>query len=451
MKNKIAIKLILYFTAVILTFSVIIGIVFIVLFKNNTISLNKKDLENRAVSIAETLSDYIGGNTQNTQNMHGMGNSGGLGMYLMFLSDIAGTSVWVVDENLNLLTNNMHHGMMSKNYEYSDLPENAEWLVKEVFNDKVIFSEDFSGILFEQTLTVGAPIKNTENEVIGVVLLHSPVNGVTEAVFEGGKLLLISILAALALALILALKLSKNFTDPIIIKEAEDALRLENIRREFVANISHELKTPITVIRGSLEALTDKIVTDPVQIDEYHRQMLTETVFLQRLVGDLLDLSRLQNNEFVLEKTEISVTDCLNDAIRSVSRLADSKNVSILTSGESAVLKINGDYGRIRQMFLIVLDNAVKFSPENCTVEVIWLDNILEIHDYGIGISEEDLPYIFDRFYKSRSEQNKTGTGLGLAIAKQISERHDIKISAQSNKPNTGTSFIFNFNKVLNL
>lgn len=451
MKNKIAIKLILYFTAVILTFSVIIGIVFIVLFKNNTISLNKKDLENRAVSIAETLSDYIGGNTQNTQSMHSMGNSGGLGMYLMFLSDIAGTSVWVVDENLNLLTNNMHHGMMSKNYEYSDLPENAEWLVKEVFNDKVIFSEDFSGILFEQTLTVGAPIKNTENEVIGVVLLHSPVNGVTEAVFEGGKLLLISILAALALALILALKLSKNFIDPIIIKEAEDALRLENIRREFVANISHELKTPITVIRGSLEALTDKIVTDPVQIDEYHRQMLTETVFLQRLVGDLLDLSRLQNNEFVLEKTEISITDCLNDAIRSVSRLADSKNVSILTSGESAVLKINGDYGRIRQMFLIVLDNAVKFSPKYCTVEVLWSDNVLEIRDFGIGISEEDLPYIFDRFYKSRSEQNKTGTGLGLAIAKQISERHDIRISAQSNKPNTGTSFIFNFNKVLNL
>ena len=105
-------------------------------------------------------------------------------------------------------------------------------------------------------------------------------------------------------------------------------------------------------------------------------------------------------------------------------------------------LKISGDYGRLRQMFLIILDNAIKFSFENNKVDVLAKNDTIIIRDYGIGINEKDLPHIFDRFYKTHGEHNKVGTGLGLAIAKQIAERHNIELIAQNNFDG-GAKFIF--------
>lgn len=441
MKNKIAIKLSLYFALVLIIFSLIIGGVFIILFRNHTINLHKNDLENRAKSISQTLSGFLI-NRENTNTMHEPGSMGGYGAYLRFIEDIAGTNVWIVDKNLNLLTSGTHHSNSNQNYSYKDLPSNAEHLVKEVFTNKTVFSEDFSGILSESTLTIGTPIKGNDNQVIGAVLLHSPVHGINNTIFEGGKLLIISLCVALFLVFLLSLWLSKNFTDPIISKEADNALRLENVRREFIANISHELKTPVTVIRGSLEALIDKVITNPTQIEDYHCQMLEETIFLQRLIGDLLDLSKLQNYDYIIEKQNVSINNILEDVVRSISPIALEKQVKLIIKKSNNSHFIYGDYGRLRQMLLIIIDNAIKFSPSNGEVDITLNEKKIIIHDNGIGISESELPHIFDRFYKSRSEQNKSGTGLGLAIAKQIADRHNIKISVSSNI-NEGTFFIF--------
>jgi signal transduction histidine kinase len=107
---------------------------------------------------------------------------------------------------------------------------------------------------------------------------------------------------------------------------------------------------------------------------------------------------------------------------------------------------VYGDYGRLRQLQIILLDNAIKFSPQGGVVEIALMKEqdriILSISDQGPGIEEQDLPYIFDRFYKQRSEENKSGTGLGLAIAKQIADRHHATIKA-INRPETGSTFIF--------
>lgn len=160
------------------------------------------------------------------------------------------------------------------------------------------------------------------------------------------------------------------------------------------------------------------------------------------MIGDLLDLSRLQNADFVIEKDEVSFCDCLNDAVRSVSQMAAAKGVVLSRHGEPDNYKMRGDYGRIHQMLIIVLDNAVMFMPDDSVVDIIWVGKCLTIHDNGDGIPADDLPFIFDRFYKSHTEQNKTGTGLGLSIAKLIAERHDIKLTAESRN---GASFIFEF------
>ena len=453
MKNKIALRLSLYFALVLIIFAIIIGGTFYVLFKNHTVELHKTELETRAETIAENVSDVmVGTQTQDTYG-HGMGMGmmrhggmqgrmpGGLANYLSIATEISGDDIWVVDRDNNLVTSGMHgHGMMQRNFEYSDLPENADTLIRQAMNGETVFSEGLSDLLLEPTLTVVVPVRDG-SDTIGVVMLHSPVYGTTEAVFEGWKILTISIVIALVLSILLSIWLSKSFTDPIVSKEAIDALKMEDERREFIANISHELKTPVTVIRGSLEALVDEVVTDPVQVDEYHKQLLNETVFLQRLVGDLLELSKLQNKEFKIEKERVSADTILSDVVRSISPVAKNKNIEIEIKSDGDYIFL-GDYGRLRQMFFIILDNAVKFSDYSGKVEIIKAGNKISIKDYGIGISAEELPYVFDRFHKSRSEDNKSGTGLGLSIAKQIAQRHEIEIDVASEE-GKGTVFTF--------
>ena len=225
---------------------------------------------------------------------------------------------------------------------------------------------------------------------------------------------------------------------------SRESERLNKLRRDFVANISHELRTPVTVIRGSLEALCDEVVTDPEQVKSYHRQMLNESMFLQRLVNDLLDLSRLQNTDFKIEMEKISLCDVLSDVVRSARHMAQNKNIEIRQEHDAQMCTAFGDYGRLRQMFLIILDNAIKFSPQGGVVTVSLKDKTVSISDNGIGIAQEDLPYIFDRFYQVKSEKNKNGTGLGLAIAKQIADRHNIHVIVNS-RQNEGTAFQFQF------
>ena len=199
-----------------------------------------------------------------------------------------------------------------------------------------------------------------------------------------------------------------------------------------MANISHELKTPITVIRGSMEALYDGVVKDPEQVKSYQEQILSETRFLQRLVGDLLDLSQLQNSDFAMERKELSLAQVIDDLTRSLRPMAAGKGVGLEVEKDASLDHFQGDYGRLRQMLVIFLDNAIKFSPRHGSVKIRLKDRVISIIDNGIGIEPQDLPYIFDRFYKSQSEQNKSGTGLGLAIARQIAQAHDIQISVDS-------------------
>lgn len=413
-KNKIVVKLSAYFAAALLLFAIILGSVFAVLFRDYTINMRKNELAARATDIAETLSGFMS-----------MGG-GGKGAFMRYICDFAGADAWIVDEQHNIITGGM--GMMGR-YSYSDLPENAEGIIDEVFNDKTVFSEDFSGVLSELTLSVGVPVKS-DGEVVAVVLLHTAVQGINDAIKQGVGILAISIAAALIIAILLSIWLSKSFTDPIVSKEAQDAIRLEKTRRDFVANISHELRTPVTVLRGSLEALVDGVVSEQSQVEEYHRQMLSEAVYLQRLVGDLLDLSKLQSAEYVIERQPVSAFEVCTDAIRSMQSIANKKDVR-LQSNLVRDIEIVGDYGRLRQLMLILLDNAVKFSQDGGVVEVA-VDGCIRVRDYGCGIPADELPHIFDRFRKSRSEQNKAGTGLGMAIAKEIAARHSLAITAES-------------------
>ena len=470
MKSKIARRLLMYFGTALILFALVMGGTFVALYRESAVQLNRDALLQRAEAMASALSGYMSGESGM------MGRRGGYGAYLQLLDEIAMADVWVVDRDLNLIT----AGMMGKKVVYQDLPADAEAVVAKVFDGATTFSESFSGLLDAPTLTVGTPIQS-DGGVLGALLLHAPASGVDQAVRQGLTAMGGGLAAALILSALLAALLAARFTRPlnrmeeIAVKLAggaygiktgvrqEDEIgrlasaidqlseklrlaegereRLNQLRQAFIANISHELRTPVTVLRGSLEALCDQVVSQPAQVAEYHQQMLHETIALERLVNDLMDLTRLENIDFPLEKQALSLGDALDDAVRSARSLARVKHIEINVE-RGAPVAFEGDYGRLRQMFLIVLDNAVKYSSEDTTIEVFLEKDRVRFRDHGPGIPPEDLPYLFDRFYRAATAKDSAGSGLGLAIARRIAERHGIRIEV-SCPPGEGAEFRF--------
>ncbi len=477
LNSKMARKLSRNFAIVLFSFAFIVGSVFFFLFRSYTVERYELQLENYAESLADSLLGESG--------TFGKG-MGGYGAYLRFISEVSDTEVWVVDENMNLITAGKGQGGTYQGCAMTQLPSDAEDVIKEVLTGKTVNSRGFSDVLSTLTLTVGVPIQTENGDIMGAILLHSPVDGTMASMERGLIVLAISILVALTASVLLSLVMSASFTKPLSkMKRATNSMmqgnytvrcgvvqkdeigelsenldllaarldearketqNLEQTRRDFVANISHELRTPVTVIRGSLEALCDKVVDTPEKVADYHSQMLEEAKFLDRLIGDLLDLSLLQNMKFAIEMSPVNICEVIEDVSRSASRIAQKKEVIVRVQQQSTCVHILGDYGRLRQMFMIVLDNAIKFSPQGAQVEIVVSEHQVTIRDHGCGIDLAHLPHIFERFYKTYGEQNKTGTGLGLSIAKQIADRHSILLSAVNNR-DCGAQFTFDFTK----
>ena len=526
MKNKITVKLFMAFASVLIIFSVFVGSGFAYLFRQHTVKMQKQDLEQRAVKIAQALGDSraqmvvwqekkanendasnsqmcepnAGADVTSDGPLEGppdgppdraLGKSlgrprlqGPMGLgfnsVLRFLGSAAAEDVWIIDENHNLEMPS-HEGGKHPTFIYKDLPPDAEDVVKKVMQGKVTTSSGFSDMLKVPTITVGAPIKNSDGEILGAVLIHEPLSGMDVAAKQGIRILLICVGFALFAAFLLAVYFSWRFTKPLktMQKTAEqmsegdytvrcnvrqndeigelgsvldllgerlwtaskESEQLDQMRKDFIANISHELRTPVTVIRGSLEALSDKVITAPQKIEEYYRQMLSETIFLQRLINDLLDLSRLQNMNFKIEMATLNLYDVLLDVVHSSKRLGKEKNIDVALEADTTSYLFTGDYGRLRQMLMVFMDNAVKFSPKGSKVILSLKGDKLQVIDHGIGISKEILPHVFERFYKTRGEKNKSGTGLGLAIAKEIAERHGMGVTMES-EPGVETKII---------
>ena len=486
MKNKIMFRLMLYFISTLGFFAIIVGLLFSFLFSRHNIEIHQAELERRAVSIANTISEMI------DSGMGGMGHGmGGLGAYLRFIEDIAMSDVWIVDRNMNEISFGRGR-TWQQGFSYINLPDGAEQVVLDAFDGKASVGESFSSIMEVPSITAATPIIVYGDEVIGVVLLHSQIADINAITNSGLLILLGSTVAAVLITIIIAVIMSFHFSKPLrkmkmaalqisggnyaaktdvcqsdeigelaaILDDmanrldisAKESEKLDKMRRDFVANISHELRTPITVIRGSLEAIRDGIVSDTNKILEYNHQMLNESIYLERLVTDLLDLSRLQNPDFEMEMQNIELKSVLDDVIRGMSRIAEQKNVKVVPmySGNDTELLVVGDYSRIRQMLVVVLDNAIKFSTAGKEVVITVASSetsiVISVCDKGCGIYSDDLPYIFDRFYKQRSEQNKSGTGLGLPIAKQIADRHDVMVNVSSDV-GKGCEFKFIFKK----
>jgi signal transduction histidine kinase len=234
----------------------------------------------------------------------------------------------------------------------------------------------------------------------------------------------------------------------ILLQDISESVKLEKMRRDFVANVSHELRTPLTSIRGFIEPLIDGTVDDNEAAQKYHEIIRSETIRLERLINDLLDLSRFQSGKIKLDIQKVNITELIGNISMKFQPIFDSKKIEFIFGKPHRPIFILADGDRIEQLMIIFIDNSVKFTPEHGKVEIILAEEEdlvrIYVRDNGIGIPKEDLPYIWERFYKvdkSRSGKD-SGTGLGLSIAKNIIELHGQNVFVES-EPGKGTTFEF--------
>jgi signal transduction histidine kinase len=476
--NRLFFKLYINYAVMLIVTAVMIGLIFMKLYENMTYQNTKDELIEQAKVISDATSNYI--------------KSGKSDDYLDYLKSLEEVNQWDIWTFINPKASVRIDESMETGDSYKDIlfsPEYSEYvpIVNSAFQDKVKIKQIYDKIYEMQTITVGYPVYGTNFEVVAAVLVTQQVDEQPEIVKSSLSLIVISIVAALGISFIIVIVFATELSLPIsrmrttalelaagnyqvktginrkdeigdlaktvdilsekLLENDIERKNLDQMRLDFFANVSHELRTPITVIRAYTETLADGVVKDQEKVGQYYNRMLSECKSMERLVGDLLTLSKMQNPDFAIEKEPVNLLQVFEDIIRSAGAIAEKKNITIDVTGDSPCYMILGDYDRLRQMFMVILDNAIKFSDENKTVHIKLSneDKIkVSIKDEGVGIESADLNNIFEKFYKSNLRQNASGTGLGLAIAKQIALKHDGTIEVNST-PGIGSEFIFTF------
>jgi two-component system sensor histidine kinase ResE len=233
-----------------------------------------------------------------------------------------------------------------------------------------------------------------------------------------------------------------------VMQDISERWELEQLQKEFVSNVSHELKTPLTSIQGFVKAIRDKVFKDEESEEEYLNIILGEVKRLTRLVNDLLDLSQIESGQIAMNIGEYNLKEIIQQTILNLQPQIDKRNLNIITEAPDNDLNIFADRDRIEQVLLNLLNNAISFSSDKEEVK-IKVEDIGEkvkvsIEDNGPGIPEEELKYIWNRFHKvdkSRT-RNESGTGLGLSIVKKIIEQHQGRVTVES-EVGKGSKFSF--------
>lgn len=244
-------------------------------------------------------------------------------------------------------------------------------------------------------------------------------------------------------------QLSKALNDLAIRLESSESQSklLEQTRRDYVANVTHELKTPVTSIRAMAEILKDGSLVDKVDKDKYYSMILRESIRLESLIKDMLELSRLQSGKESLEKSKAKLDETLLQVIDEFKIISEDLDIDLIIEIDFNDLpEVYTNINRIAQVLVILLDNAFKYTADNgsVTLKVVRKEEYIKVSvcDTGVGVEEEDIPFIFDRFYKADKSHSSEGTGIGLSIAWEIMKNLDESIYYESSDKYQS---IFNF------
>ncbi|MCR5521093.1 MAG: HAMP domain-containing histidine kinase [Lachnospiraceae bacterium] len=458
-------------------FALLLGIVFIRLYT----TASQRSRQEQLCHVSEQLAARIGDTLK-------FGYHDEIMQFLQIYNSFESAELWFVNNGTNIDVDDVLPGISM------ELPTDQEEfleVIDKTYEGKQYASIFYSDVHMATAIVVGTPVMSAEDKPVGVLVSIETLEDFDDAIRGIGRMIFISAVMALLVSGLIAFMFARRITEPIrrmrlmtrdmmdgnyklktgikrtdeigemarsidmlsdkLLENEKERKNMEQMRIEFFANVSHELRTPITVVRAYAESLVDGVVTTKEAQEDYYSRILRECTNMERLVGDLLTLSKMQNPNFHIEKELVSLTQILEDAVGGVGAIAAEKGISISPSGQfDEPCMVMGDYGRLRQMFMVVFDNALKFSPEGSTIHV----NVkcaggieVSIRDEGVGIAPEELPNIFEKFYKSRLLENEKGSGLGLAIAKYICEKHNGTVRVES-EVGKGTVFTFVFGKV---
>ena len=228
---------------------------------------------------------------------------------------------------------------------------------------------------------------------------------------------------------------------------ASEIARAEDDQKKFVANVSHDFRSPLTSINGYLEAMLDGTIP-PEMYEKYLGIVLNETERLTKLTNSLLTLNNLNTKGMLLEKTDFDINSVIRNIAASFEGSCLKKKIAIEVVLTGEEMYVNADMEKIKQVIYNLLDNAIKFSHHNSVIKIETTEKknkiFVSVKDNGIGIPKDDIKFVFDRFYKSDLSRgkDKKGTGLGLSIVKEIINSHNENINVISTE-GVGTEFVF--------
>lgn len=222
--------------------------------------------------------------------------------------------------------------------------------------------------------------------------------------------------------------------------------QVETTRKEFVSNVSHELRTPLAAVKAMVETLEGGALQDPAVASDFLQRINREVDDMANLVNDLLELARLESNQTALRPAVVAVKPLVDEVVEHFRGSLTAKRVAVTTAIQDGLAPVLGEEGKLRQVLVNLLDNAIKFTPEGgrVTISAEGRRDVVEVRvaDTGIGIDPEHLPHVFERFYKIDRARRDGGYGLGLSIVKHIVELHGGQVWVES-REGVGSTFAF--------
>ena len=442
-------QLVIGISAIVLISTVIIAVIFLTQYRNLTLKKAEEELLQRAGQFSAVANLVLQEDSGRPKEV-----------YFRAIRDMTGTELWVVNKSSEIvLTTSTITDMDLLSSRLNDLTKAK----------KETTTYDYSKHFNNKTLTVSVPVYN-QNEIIGYVVLHRDVNSIYLTYSLLNYLVFISLLISLILSIILSIIYANYFITPLeeitgvarkirdgdykvktnikrddqigtlaltiddmtseIDRNINEIKELENRAKELVANVSHEFKTPLTLIRGyTMNLLDNSIKATP----EVYEKIIHNTVILEKLVNELLELNRFQSGKVVLKKEKINLMQLVIELVSDMKTISLKKDINIVINNKLKKARfIEADYTKMHQLLTIFLDNAIKYSKEKTTVTIEVRQNSLKIIDQGKGMAPSELENLFNRYYRINEEDK--GYGLGLCIAKYITDAHGYRLKIDSEK-----------------
>lgn len=462
-KNRLFKKLFLSNIIIIIITMVILSGMFYIMFQNYYFAEREKLMIDEGQEINAMLSEFAVGDI----------NIDKWNQELSVIDRLINATIWIVDKE----------GLIYSQSKYTDKSWAGVTLSKDEIEsilkgENVVKKGYFGGRFNQPVLTVGIPMK-INGKIEGAIFMHASITEMNKTLMNIFFMMLLSVSVAFIIGFILISYASRRIARPlkemsiasekiskgdfsVRVKEDEDdeigdlaksfnimareLEQMENIRKEFVANVSHELRSPLTSIQGYIDGIVDGTIPED-KIYYYLNIAQKETRRMARLIYELLDIAKMESGEFPLKISEFDINELIRIAVIKFENKISEKDLSVKVDFDEEKNIVVADKDKIEQVLINLIDNAIKFSNVGGTIKIYTYghDGKVEvsIKDNGKGISKEDKEHIWDRFYKAdKSRSTEEGTGLGLYIVRNIINAHNEEIWVES-ELGKGTMFVF--------